>query len=200
VPPPTTSWRTLLPPSGGALDTGRTVVALFARTEQAHAAIQELRQAGFAPEQIGIAMQDRYGHSQPVPASADDKTDEATVGAITGGVVGSLVGLIGSLLIPGIGPVLVGGVMASLVGAGVGAATGGLVGTLSGVGVPEHDAHYFDAGLRAGGTLVTVSVGTRLEDALAILRRHEADLGVGTDRRVAPNQPYTGPERRLAKV
>jgi hypothetical protein len=179
-------------------------VALFAHGEQAHAAIQELRQAGFAGEQIGIAMQDRYGQPQPLPpradAEADDKTEEATVGAITGGVLGSLVGLIGSLLIPGIGPILVGGVMASLVGAGVGAATGGLVGALSGFGVPEHDARYFDAGLRAGGTLVTVNVGARLEDALAILRRHEADLGIGTERRAARDQPYTGPERRLAQV
>ena len=179
-------------------------MALFARGEQAHAAIQELRQAGFAGEQIGIAMQDRDRQPQPVPPSADDKahakTEEATVGAITGGVLGSLVGLISSLLIPGLGPVLVGGVMASLVGAGVGAATGGLVATLSGFGVPEHDARYFDAGLRAGGALVTVNVGARLEDALAILRRHEADLGVGTERRVARDQPYTGPERRLAQV
>jgi hypothetical protein len=181
------------------MDTGRTVVALFSPAGHAHAAIQELRQAGFSLEQIGLAMQE--GHGQPPAASsAESGSEEAAVGAITGGVLGSLVGLLGSLLIPGIGSVLVGGVMASLVGAGVGAAAGGIVGTLSGVGVPEHDARYFDAGLRAGGTLVTVSVGTRLDDALAILRRHEADLGVGTERRTVRNQTYTGPERRLARV
>jgi hypothetical protein len=190
----------LLPPDGGALDTGRTVVALFARGAQAHAAIQDLRQAGFALDQIGIAMQERSGQIEPAATGPHDRTEEATVGAITGGVLGSLVGLIGSLLIPGIGPILVGGVMASLVGAGVGAAAGGIVGTLAGVGVPEHDAHYFDAGLRAGGTLVTVNVGTRIDDALAILQRHEADLGIGSERRVARSQPYTGPERRLARV
>jgi hypothetical protein len=188
-----------LPPDDAALDVGRTVVALFARTPQAHAAIQDLRAAGFPQEQIGIATHDRSGPTQPV-STTDDRTEEATVGAITGGVLGSLLGLITSLLIPGIGPILVGGVMASLVGAGVGAATGGIVGALAGVGVPEHDARYFDAGLRAGGTLVTVNVGTRIDDALAILQRHEADLGIGTERRAAPAQPYTGPERRLAQV
>lgn len=189
-----------MPPDDGALNTGRTVVAIFARGAQAHAAIQDLRDAGFALEQIGIAMQERYGQPQPASAATEDTTEQATVGAITGGVLGSLVGLIGSLLIPGIGPILVGGVMASLVGAGVGAATGGIVGTLAGVGVPEHDARYFDAGLRAGGTLVTVNAGARLEAALAILQRHEADLGIGTERRIAQSQPYTGPERRLASV
>jgi uncharacterized membrane protein len=175
------------------------VVALFPRSSQAHAAIEDLRQAGFALEQIGIAVQDRPG-PPPSATDAENHTEEATVGAITGGVLGSLAGLIGSLLIPGLGPVLVGGVMASLVGAGVGAATGGIVGALAGVGVSEHEARYFDAGLRAGGTLVTVSAGARTDEALAMLQRHEADLGIGTDRRTAHNQPYTGPERRLARV
>lgn len=195
-----TRWRKPLPPDSGALDIGRTVVALFARRAQAHAAIQELRRAGFAPEQLGIAMQEPPNGPPPAASDSSDTTDEATVGAITGGVVGSLLGLIGSLLIPGIGPILVGGVMASLVGAGVGAAAGGIVGTLAGVGVPAHDARYFDAGLRAGGTLVTVNAGTRIDDALAILQRHEADLGVGTERRTVRDQPYTGPERRLTRV
>jgi hypothetical protein len=190
----------LLPHNGGALDIGRTVVALFPQTSQAHAAIQDLREAGFALDQIGLATQDRQT-PQPVPAAdAASKSEEATVGAITGGVLGSLLGLIGSLLIPGIGPILVGGVMASLVGAGVGAATGGIVGALAAAGVPEHDARYFDSGLRAGGTLVSVNVGARLDDALAILQRHEADLGIGTERRVAGNQAYTGPERRLVQI
>ena len=187
-------------PDAPALDTGRTVVALFARQPQAHAALEDLRRAGFRPDQIGLAMQEQYGHPRSEIVGSNDTGEEATVGAITGGVLGSLVGLIGSLLIPGLGPILVGGVMASLVGAGVGAATGGLVGALSGVGVPEHDARYFDAGLRSGGTLVTVSAGTRLEDALAILQRHEADLGIGSDRRIRRDQAYSGPERRLARV
>jgi hypothetical protein len=175
-------------------------VALFARVAQARAAIHDLRQAGFPQDQIGIATHERYGEPQPAETKTEDRTDEATVGAITGGVLGSMVGLIGSLLIPGIGPILVGGVMASLVGAGVGAATGGIVGALGGIGVPEHDARYFDAGLRAGGSLVTVNVGTRIDDALKILQRHEADLGIGTERRVARDQRYTGPERRLVRV
>jgi hypothetical protein len=195
-----TSRRRPLPHSGAALDTGRTVVALFPHSERAHAAIQDLRQAGFPLEQIGIAMQDRSQDPVPVASRAENKDQEATVGAITGGVIGSLLGLISSLLIPGIGPILVGGVMASLVGAGVGAAAGGIVGALAGAGVPEHDARYFDAGLRAGGTLVTVNVGARLGEVLDILQRHEADLGIGRERRGPATQAYTGPERRLARV
>ena len=86
--------------------------------------------------------------------------------------------MLGSLLIPGLGPVLAGGVLAStLAGVGIGAATGGLLGALMGLGVPEEDAKHFDRGFREGGTLVTVDAGARTPEALAILSRHEVDLG-----------------------
>ena len=180
-----------------ALTTGRTIVALFASRSQAQAALQDLKEAGFALDHIGIATQ---GQQDSLDA-LENTTDGATVGALTGGVLGSLVGLLSSLLIPGIGPILVGGVLASLVGAGVGVAAGGIVGALVGMGIPEHEAGRFEAGLRAGGTLVTVSGGSRTTEALAILERHEADLGTGgVDRRVGINESYTGPERRLARV
>lgn len=52
---------------------------------------------------------------------------------------------IGSLLIPGIGPVIAGGVLgATLVGAGVGAAAGGPIGLLTEMGVPEVEARHFE--------------------------------------------------------
>jgi hypothetical protein len=178
--------------SGGeALTTGRTVVALFSRRGNAEAAIRDLRQAGFSGDRIGVALAER--------TDADEQS--ATVGALTGGVLGSLVGLIGSLLIPGVGPVLVGGVLASLLGAGVGAATGGLIGALIDFGVHQTDAQHFEAGLRAGGALVTVNAGSRTPEALTILQRHEADLGPrGGERRIGRDEGYTGPERRLASV
>jgi hypothetical protein len=76
-----------------------------------------------------------------------------------------------------------------------------MVGALAGVGVHEDDASRFEAGLRAGGTLVTVSAGNRTADALAILLRHEADLGsTGGERRSSRDEHYTGPERRLARI
>jgi hypothetical protein len=176
-------------------------VALFANRSQAQAALQDLKEAGFALDHIGIATQGQQESLDALENSVEDTTDGATVGALTGGVLGSLVGLLSSLLIPGIGPILVGGVLASLVGAGVGVAAGGIVGALVGMGIPEHEAGRFEAGLRAGGTLVTVSAGSRTTEALAILERHEADLGTGgVDRRVGINESYTGPERRLARV
>jgi uncharacterized membrane protein len=159
--------------------TSRTIVALFPRRSQAEAAIRELKTVGFPNDQVGVATQDHVatGDSPPAPNPLDAEA-AAAAGAVSGGVVGGLLGLIGSLLIPEVGPVVLGGFLASaLMGAGIGAATGGLVGALTMLGVTEHEARYFNEGLRAGGTLVTVQAGARTREALEMLRRREADLG-----------------------
>jgi hypothetical protein len=82
-----------------------------------------------------------------------------------------------------------------------------------GMGVSESDAKHFDAGLRAGGTLVTVNAGQATPAAVDILERHGADLGPsssesptrmtgyeGEERRTHDDPSYTGPERRLVGV
>jgi hypothetical protein len=159
--------------------TSRTIVALFPGRVEAEAAVRELKTAGFSNGQIGVATHDRVpsGESNTAPGPPDAEAP-AAAGVVSGGIVGGLLGLIGSLLIPGVGPVVLGGVLASaLMGAGIGAATGGLVSALTSLGVTEHEAQYFDEGLRAGGTLVTVQAGARTGEAVEVLRRREADLG-----------------------
>jgi hypothetical protein len=158
--------------------TGRTVFAMFHERSDAERAIQALFDAGFTERDIGVAMRDRAEEKDLRETTGADAAHGAAAGAVSGGVVGGLIGLLGSLLIPGLGPIVVGGVLAStLTGAGVGAATGGIIGALVGAGASEEDARHFDAGFREGHTLVTVSGGTRVNEAIAILERHNADLG-----------------------
>ena len=184
--------------------TSRTVVGLFSHRSAAEAAILDLTGAGFAEDRIGVAMQERPTQGDLLEDLGGEPAEGAAKGAVSGGVVGGLLGLLGSLLIPGLGPVLAGGVLAStLAGIGLGAATGGLLGALIGLGVPEEDARHFDQGFREGGILVTVDAGARTPEALAILARHEVDLGPSGpvrygDRRVGLDPAYAGPERRLA--
>jgi hypothetical protein len=183
--------------------TSRTVVGLFGHRSAAEAAIRDLRNAGFAEDRIGIAVQERVEQGDLLEDMGGEPAEGAAKGGVSGGLVGGLLGLVGSLLIPGLGPVLAGGVLAStLAGAGIGAATGGLLGALIGLGVPEEDARHFDRAFREGGTLVTVDAGARTPEALAILARHEVDLGPGGharygERRMGLDPAYTGPERRL---
>jgi hypothetical protein len=213
---------------GGAGTTRVIVVALFEERSEAEDAIRDLKDAGFTNEQIGVATQGRIeaGEARSEGSAVDEEAgriveetasglaEGAAAGALTGGVIGGLVGLVSSLLIPGLGPLVVGGVLASaLMGMGVGAATGGLIGALVGMGVPEEDARYFDAGLREGRTMLTVSGTQGAPEAVAILQRHGADLGPsklrtpkrsdqysGQERRSYNDAAYVGPERRLVGV
>jgi len=90
----------------------------------------------------------------------------ATVGTVLGGDAGLLAGL-GSLAIPGVGPVVAaGGLIATLTGAGVGAAAGSLLGSLTGAGVDEADAKGYAEHVGRGGTLVTVRASD--EDAMQV--------------------------------
>ena len=166
--------------------TGRTVVGMFGRRDQAEAALRALREAGFSEEGLGMAMRDG---APPSPTA-----EGAATGALSGGVIGGLMGLLGSLLIPGVGPIVIGGVLAStLGGAGIGAATGGVIGALVSLGVPEEDARHFDEGLRSGNVLVTVDAGARTDEALAILQQHGVDAGPS---RTRPDPEYAGPDSR----
>ena len=165
----------------GREDMNRTsaiVVGLFTDQDEASDAIDDLREAGFRDDDIGVAMRDR---TETVRTELEDKSspaEGAAKGALSGGLVGGALGLLGSLLIPGVGPIVAGGVLATtLTGAGIGAATGGLIGALVGMGVSKEEAEHFDRGFREGGILITVRAGERAMEARAILRDANADLG-----------------------
>ena len=170
-----------------------TVAAIFQDRTQAERAIDSLRTAGFAGDQIGVALRDRRETGELVEETGTNAVEGAVSGALggglLGGVAGFLVGLISALAIPGIGPIVAGGALASalgaaggtaVAGAGIGAAAGGLVGALSGMGIPEEEARQLETGFRAGGVLVTVNAGHRATEALGILQRNGGDTGMGT--------------------
>jgi hypothetical protein len=194
-------------PAGASETTGRIVVALFADRTGSESAVRDLKAARFTDEQIGMAVPERLEKRELITPT-DESVEGAATGAVGGGLVGGLIGLLGSLLIPGVGPVVVGGVLATaLTGAGIGAATGGLIGALVNMGVSAIDAEHFERGFRAGGVLVTVNAGPRTAEAVAIIRRHGADLGnsgkiaaedavEGPNRGSAAASSYSDPERR----
>ena len=184
------------------------VFGMFSTGEDAVEAIRALRAAGIDPGRIGIAMQDRKGQADLIETTETEAAEGARTGAVSGGVVGGIVGLLGSLVIPGLGPIVVGGLLAStLTGAGVGALTGGLIGALIGAGASREEAEHFDAAFRSGGTLVTVDASGREEEVRQILTEAGGDLGPGPvldhdadERRHWSDPSYAGPERRLLGV
>jgi hypothetical protein len=167
--------------------TRSTVAAVFTESEQAERAIRELKNRGFKDENIGIATRDRDETGRLREETGSHAGEGAATGAISGGILGGIVGLLvgtGALLIPGIGPVVAGGVLAStfgiaggtaVAGAGIGAVAGGLVGALIGMGIPKHEAEYFESGVREGKVLVTVTAEARAGEAAYILEEYGGD-------------------------
>ncbi len=167
-----------------------TVAATFEDRDDAERAINALKDAGFNRDQIGVAMRDRTAQGKLVEDTGTKAPEGAVSGALGGGLLGGIIGFlvgVGTLAIPGIGPVVAGGALASALGvaggtaaagAGIGAVTGGLVGFLVGLGIPEEEARYFESGFRAGRALVTVNAGAgRATEAADILRAHGGDIG-----------------------
>src|SRR5512135_2350205 len=147
-----------------------TVVGVFEDRRQADTAINELRQAGFREDQIGVAT--RRAEGETLEATTAEEGSRAGAGAGLGGLVG--LGVIAGV-IPVIGPVIAGGTLAAiLANAAGGAAIGGLVGALAGSGILEEEARYYQGEFEAGRTIVTVKADGRYDEAVTILRRHGA--------------------------
>ena len=178
--------------------TGRkTVAGLFFDRRSAERAIEDLKQAGFTADQIGMVMRnDVEARGASEPHKETHAAEGAVTGALGGGLLGGVAGYlvaVGALTIPGIGPVLAGGALVEALGivggtaavaAGIGAAAGGLVGVLVGMGIPEDEARHFERGFGSEQALVTVKAGDRVMEALAILEVNDADTGLG---RIAKN-------------
>jgi hypothetical protein len=148
-----------------------TVVGVFSDRTQAEKAINELRRAGFSDNEIGFILR-----GNPTEQDEDSSTGTgAAAGVVSGGVIGGVLGAAAALLIPGFGPAIAGGILAAtLGGAAIGAAAGGIIGALTGLGIPEEEARYYQGEFEAGRTIVTVKAGNRYQEALDILRNNGA--------------------------
>jgi hypothetical protein len=160
----------------------RTVVALFARREDAHQAIARLIESGIRPEHIGyLEPLDEKHMKDPAKGASEGIAVGATSGAIIGGVVAAL----SVALIPGVGPALIGGALLPVVmGAVGGAATGGTLGGLLGPGISSEEEPYFMQEVQAGRILVSAEIEgeeTEAETLLSNSGAFEVDrLGTAT--------------------
>jgi len=165
----------------------RRAVGVFSHRRDTESALSELRDAGFSMDQISVLSKDSSHGSQvagvDVQQRTGNKADEgaktgAATGAALGGLGGLLVGL-GTLAIPGIGPVMLGGAAATAIattlsGGALGAAAGGLAGALVGLGIPENRARVYNDHFNRGDDLVMIDGSDDdLRRAESILKRHQ---------------------------
>lgn len=173
----------------------KTVIGLFDDFQTAQNAVQSLVNRNFSRDDISVAANNTaagvnadtldtasQGEGRKEAMAEGAKTGAGT-GAVIGTGVGGVLGLLaslGTIWIPGIGPIVAAGpLVATLTGAGIGAAAGaavgGLVGALTQVGVPEHDAHFYAEAVRRGSAVVIVRAeDNRVDDIADILSEHGA--------------------------
>ena len=167
----------------------KRAVGVFSSRQEIENALSELRDNGFDMNHVSVIAQDtedlnqRYKigetrvekptgttHDTSHDTSHDTRHDTTRVeegtktGIGAGGAVGGLTGLLiglGTLAIPGVGPIMLAGAAATaiattLAGGAIGAAVGGLIGGLVGLGIPEHRAQVYNDYVVAGDYLVIV--------------------------------------------
>jgi hypothetical protein len=159
----------------------KAVFCIAKSEEQAVRIVNQLKEAGFSNNDVSMLLPDRVG-SRDLGHEQHSKAPEgAAAGAVAGGVavgvLGWLVG-IGSLAIPGVGPLIAAGpILAALSGAAAGGAVGGVTGGLIGAGVPEYEAKQYEGKLKNGNILIAVHAEDSKERAAAkeIFERTKAD-------------------------
>ena len=167
-----------------------TAIFCTARTfEQAQQIVNELKAAGFSNSDISVLMPNKHGMRDFTVAN-QTKVPEGTAtgvgaGAIIGGALGWLAG-IGSLAIPGFGPLIAAGpIMAALSGAAAVGAVGGLTGALIGMGIPEYEAKHYEGRVKGGRLLISV----HSEDSVETTRAREIFLDAGAEDIATTNEP-----------
>jgi hypothetical protein len=152
-----------------------TLVAAFPDRLEAERCVDELEQAGFAADAIGYAIRGSDAVQGGMITDTDGAKDRkgAMTGMATGAGLGAVLGAAAALLIPGVGPVVAGGVLAMAFGGAVaGTAVGGIFGAMTGLGISEDEARFYEKEFQSGRAIVTVKAGARAADAAMILQKH----------------------------
>jgi len=155
--------------------TNTVVVGIFEDRYEAEQAVDELEHSGFLHHDVGFAIrgQDAVEGGMITDAVGAKDGTGAVTGIATGAVAGGILGALASIIIPPIGPIVIGGMLATAAGfAGAGAAVGGLLGAMTGLGISEDEARYYEQQFKEGKAIVTVQAGERADDVVKIIRRH----------------------------
>jgi hydrogenase maturation factor len=152
-----------------------TLVAAFEDRSEAEKAVDELEQAGFGADDIGYAIRGSDAVEGGMITDTQGAKDKrgALAGMATGAGLGAVLGAAAAMLVPGVGPVIAGGVLTMAFGGAIaGTAIGGIFGAMTGLGVSEEEAKFYEQEFASGKAIIAVKAGPRAAEAAGILRRH----------------------------
>jgi hypothetical protein len=152
-----------------------TLIASFEDRLEAERAVDELAQAGFNTDEVGFALRGADVASGGMITDEQGAKDGkgALAGMATGAGLGAILGAAAAMLVPGVGPVLAGGILTFAFGGAIaGTAIGGMFGAMTGLGVSEEEARFYEKEFQSGKAIVAVKAGNRSAEAAEILRKH----------------------------
>ena len=136
------------------------VFGIYASRNQVENAVDELKAAGFRNTDISVLFPENVGTKEFAHEKDTKAPEGTTTGVVTGGVIGGALGWlagIGSLAIPGVGPLIAAGpIIGALTGIGAGGVIGGIAGALIGMGIPEYEAKRYEGRIQKGSILLSV--------------------------------------------
>jgi hypothetical protein len=154
----------------------KAVFGIATNEGQAGGIICLLRAAGFSDTAVSVLYPEERSNERNTLASLGAATG-ATGGAILGIFVGWMAA-IGTIAVPGLGPLIAAGpILAALEGAAGGAAAGALTGALIGMGISELDAKLYEGNVKAGSILMSV----KTEDSEQRIRATELFEAAGAE-------------------
>ena len=169
----------------------KAVFCIAKSEEQATNIVNQLKEAGFSNNDVSVLLPDRAGSRDFAHERHTKAPEGAATGAVAGGVMAGVLGWlvgIGTLAIPGVGPLLAAGpILAALSSAAAGGAVGGLAGGLIGLGIPEYEAKQFEGKVKNGNILISVHTEDSKERSVAkqiFDRAHADDISYTSEARV----------------
>ncbi|MBN6186606.1 DUF1269 domain-containing protein [Aneurinibacillus sp. BA2021] len=129
------------------------IVAVFHLPEEAEHAFHAL-QSYVKKDEISFLRKTDSPESLTGDASADPVVDGAAIGAAIGGTAGIAFSM-GTLLIPGIGPIIAAGPLLSLL---AGAISGGVIGGLADLGINRYTSEHIHQHLQRGDVVLVVAI------------------------------------------
>lgn len=179
------------------------VLGIFSTRSELEQGISALQANGFKNGDVSALVpwpetSHEFAHkaSSKAPEGA---TTGVAAGAIAGGALGWLVG-IGTLTIPGFGPLLAAGpLVGALAGLGAGGAVGGVAGGLIGMGFPEYEAKRYEGQIKKGGLLLSAHCidSTWRDKAKDVMQRSgAADVSSTHEARIPRREGYEQEEVR----
>jgi hypothetical protein len=149
-----------------ALALNKRAVGVFSNREDTESALNALKDSNFPMDKVSVVARD-VSQDDEMATSQKEFVREQTLkglgtGALAGGAllggIGSLLAGVGSLAIPGLGPVVLAGghaaIAGALAGGFYGAGAGGIIGAVIGNGVSQEEAKAYGDRLSNGDYLV----------------------------------------------